>query len=349
MSNLTVDAEALFSTAEVIASYCAKQRETINVYYAQILALESEWQDDKTFGSIVEEITKLRNQTLTIIDEIYNTYPKYFRQRAQMILERPIMNGGGTSTVRVVEEIRVPHIDTPYYSSYTPHHANSSFNGDAFRATPHTTSNSHGYSSKGYYADRGFIRDTFNVSGCTPTLMSELQTSFAKAPQNLVEGVYRTTTHLAFAESKSGSYYAPCGIRSEAQKSTIVVDYHSSTLQNDLVSLVGQHLFYWADDEDYYNMLDSLKEEGNNVALQDDLKYRAYLDTFKKGVYIPDEQNDDKLSSKKYSTAARFFTECFIAYATQDEETLADLQKYFGKSYDNFLAILNKESDALTY
>lgn len=113
MDDLTLDAESLFAIADVIDGYCAKQRETINVYYAQIMALESEWRDDETFGGIAEEIRTLKNKAITVLDEIYSTYPKYFRKKAQHILERPIMNGGSSETIRV-EEVRVP----PNISSY---------------------------------------------------------------------------------------------------------------------------------------------------------------------------------------------------------------------------------------
>lgn len=108
MDNLTLDAEALFAIADVIDSYCAKQRETINVYYAQIMALEYEWRDDETFGAITEEIKILKSQVLVILDEIYSIYPKYFRNKAQQILERPIINSGSSETIRGVSEARVP-------------------------------------------------------------------------------------------------------------------------------------------------------------------------------------------------------------------------------------------------
>lgn len=108
MDNLTLDAEALFAIADIIDGYCAKQRETINVYYAQIMALESEWRDDETFGGIAEELRKLKINAVAVLDEVYNTYPKYFRRKAQHILERPVMNGGSLDSIRVSEELRVP-------------------------------------------------------------------------------------------------------------------------------------------------------------------------------------------------------------------------------------------------
>lgn len=90
MDNFVLDADLLFQIADVIDGYCEKQREVINVYYAQIMALESEWRDDETFGSLVEELNSLKIQALALVEEIYEIYPKYFRKRAQQILERPI-------------------------------------------------------------------------------------------------------------------------------------------------------------------------------------------------------------------------------------------------------------------
>ena len=90
MDDLVLDADLLFNIADIIEVYCAKQREVVNVYHAQIMALESEWRDDETFGTMVEELNALRTQALAILEEVYETYPKYFRTRAQQILERPV-------------------------------------------------------------------------------------------------------------------------------------------------------------------------------------------------------------------------------------------------------------------
>ena len=51
MDDLVLDADLLFNIADIIEVYCAKQREVVNVYHAQIMALESEWRDDETFGT----------------------------------------------------------------------------------------------------------------------------------------------------------------------------------------------------------------------------------------------------------------------------------------------------------
>ena len=352
MDILDIDPEVLFSTADAISAYCAKQRETINVYYAQIRALEDGWQDDKTFGSIVDEITALRTKVVTIIDEMNEKYPKYFRLKAQEILDRPTFDNCDCGTVRVIEEVRVPPQSTPYYGDYSRASYGSYYGG----ASPlsNTNNTSAGASraaipSSYETTDKGYIKSTFNVVGSTPQLNSALITSFANAPQSLMEGVYRTTDKLEFVASGNGCYYDPCGVTQASSKSFIGVDFNSPTLSNDLISLVGQHVFYYADDGDYYELLSALKEEGNNAELFDNVVYRGYLATFKEGVYIPEGQTDDKLLKKSYKTAARFFVECFDANVKNDEKAQAELKKMFPKSYDIVMTIIEKQSDSLTF
>jgi len=365
MDNLLLDAETLFSTADIVDNYCARQRETINVYYAQIMALESEWEDDETFGGIVEEIRRLISQTLAIIEQVYTTYPKYFRDRAQQIIARPKFNEGGSTPIKVIEEVRVPSSNSQYYRDYSRgsygggyyggslHTSPSSgyTGGTSHTSTPHSTCSAPATHSTPSYTktDSGYIRSTFAVAGNTPKLNSVLQSSFSNAPQSVMEGVYRTTNKLEFADSNKGSYYAPCGIGVSATKSVIAIDYNSSTLSSDVVGLVGQHVFYHADDGDYFDITEALKEEGNNPALSDNPTYQEYLNIFREGVYIPEGQNDERLSKKKYKTSARFFVECFIANVNQDEKTKAELKKLFPKSYAAAMKIIEKQTDSLTF
>lgn len=96
MEELVLDVEFLFNIADIVDDYCVKQREVVDVYYAQIMALESEWRDDETFGTMVQELNALKTQAIAILDEVYDTYPQYFRKRAQQILERPIYRNEST-------------------------------------------------------------------------------------------------------------------------------------------------------------------------------------------------------------------------------------------------------------
>lgn len=89
MDTLILNEESLFIIADTIANYCVKQKELIETYYSKIISLESEWDDDETFGSLMEEINILKNKAYRCLDEINNIYPRYFRAKAQHILNRP--------------------------------------------------------------------------------------------------------------------------------------------------------------------------------------------------------------------------------------------------------------------
>ena len=104
-------------------------------------------------------------------------------------------------------------------------------------------------------------------------------------------------------------------------------------------------MFYHADDGDYYDINEALKEEGKDPSLVDNPKHLEYLNTFREGVYVPEEQYDERLSKKKYKMAARFFVECFVANVTQNEETMAELKKLFPKSYAAAMNIIGKTFD----
>lgn len=95
MDELILDPNSLYAIADVICGYCARQKELLDAYYSQIMTLESEWRDDETFGSIAQEINILKNNAIIALDEINETYPKYFREKAQQILARPTFNAVG--------------------------------------------------------------------------------------------------------------------------------------------------------------------------------------------------------------------------------------------------------------
>ncbi len=148
MDNLTLDADSLFTIADVIEGYCAKQSETINVYYAQIMALEPEWRDDETFGEVAEEIRTLKNKVLSILKEIHSTYPQYFRSKAQQILERPVMNTESSGPIKDIKGLGVPSNNdyTTYGQTYTGRSGGISSQGELIKSKgtsgsqPNTTS-----------------------------------------------------------------------------------------------------------------------------------------------------------------------------------------------------------------
>lgn len=353
MDNLLLDAENLFLTSDIVDNYCAKQREIINVYYAQIMALENEWQDDKTFGSVVEEIKRLRTQLLAVIEEIKMTYPKYFREKARQIIERPTFNNSDSTPIKVIEEVRVPSFNSDYHRDYSRGaYGNGYYSGGDFplRISGHpnnvSSSPSINYSPL-HRTDNSYIKSAFAVEGNTPKLNNILQSSFANAPQYLMESVYKTTNKLEFVNSQKGCYYAPCGINSHVHKSIIGVDFDSPNLSGEIVSLVGQHVFYYACDKDYYDITEALREECGNLTMKDGLRCQEYLDVFREGVSIPEGQNDVRLLKKAYKTAARFFVEVFVANVNQDEKIKAELKELFPKSYSIAMRILENQEDEL--
>lgn len=354
MGNLSLDAETLFLTADTVDNYCAKQREIINVYYAQIMALENEWQDDETFGGVVEEIRKLRTQVLAVIEEIYNTYPKYFRDKAQQILTRPTFNNGSATPIKVIEELRVPSPNSQYYRDYSRASYGGGYYGGEGYSFQTNGCSSGGVSTsprKSYSSlpktDSGYIKSTFAVEGNTSKLNAILQSSFANTPQKVMENVYKTTDKLEFTESKNGCYYAPCGIKSETHKSVIGVDYSSPTISKDIISLVAQHMFYYTDNQTYHELLTALREDGKNPISTDDGKFQEYINIFKEGVYIPDDQEDARLLKKNYKVVARFFVECFIAIVNQDKSVKEEIKRFFPKSYRVAMSIIAGQTDPL--
>lgn len=95
MDNLVLDVDALLVVADVIGKYCTKQKGTLKDYYARIMTLESEWKDDETFGALAKEISMLKASVDTILDEMYQVYPSYFRDRARIIMSRPVFSNPG--------------------------------------------------------------------------------------------------------------------------------------------------------------------------------------------------------------------------------------------------------------
>lgn len=92
MDKLILDSEVLMETADIVETYCNRQLQIIEAYLSQVSSLSSEWVDDKTFGTMIEEIRQLKNGVVRLMETIMTTYPKYFRERARIIAdERPTM------------------------------------------------------------------------------------------------------------------------------------------------------------------------------------------------------------------------------------------------------------------
>lgn len=91
MELLKLDPEVLEATATIIENYCNRQKNIMDAYLSRTSSLSSEWSDDQTFGSLISEITVLKNTVIGIMDEILSTYPRYFRGKADQIRNRPRM------------------------------------------------------------------------------------------------------------------------------------------------------------------------------------------------------------------------------------------------------------------
>ena len=91
MDVLDLDPAVLDSTASIVEGYCSRQKAIMDDYLREAASLSSEWTDDQTLGPLLEEIRRMRNSVTTVMDEISARYPKYFREKAEQIRQRPTM------------------------------------------------------------------------------------------------------------------------------------------------------------------------------------------------------------------------------------------------------------------
>ena len=89
MSNIEIDPEVLDTTATIVEGYCNRQKTIMEDYLSNASALASDWTDDKTLGPLLEEIRTIKNNVTTLMDEIRTKYPRYFREKAEEIRNRP--------------------------------------------------------------------------------------------------------------------------------------------------------------------------------------------------------------------------------------------------------------------
>lgn len=89
MSEMDLNPEVLDMTATIIENYCKKQQEIMGSYLSDISSLSGEWDDDKTMGTMLEEIRQMKTAVEGVMDEIRSTYPEFFRKKAEQIRNRP--------------------------------------------------------------------------------------------------------------------------------------------------------------------------------------------------------------------------------------------------------------------
>lgn len=89
MDALYFDPEVLEATADIIEGYCARQKAIMDDYLKNMSALSSEWTDDQTLGTLLDEIVKMRLDVTAVMEEIRKDYPRFFREKAEQIRNRP--------------------------------------------------------------------------------------------------------------------------------------------------------------------------------------------------------------------------------------------------------------------
>lgn len=89
MDILKFDDKVLDTTADIIEGYCDKQSSVIDEYVSKMNGLSSEWSDDETFGSLLEEVKSLQSGINDLMEQIRGSYPAYFRDKAEYIRNRP--------------------------------------------------------------------------------------------------------------------------------------------------------------------------------------------------------------------------------------------------------------------
>lgn len=82
---LVLDDKALDEIANFIVLYCNSQQGIINDYLQKMNSLSSEWRDDETMGKVLQEVRLLTNNIERIMDIIRFKYPRYFKERAELI------------------------------------------------------------------------------------------------------------------------------------------------------------------------------------------------------------------------------------------------------------------------
>lgn len=97
MDNLTLNAEVLTATADIITVYTNKQKQIMRDYLSKIIALIPNWNDDETFSPLISEINTLKNEVTTKMEIIEATYPSYFRSKAESISSRPTFDSSSYS------------------------------------------------------------------------------------------------------------------------------------------------------------------------------------------------------------------------------------------------------------
>lgn len=85
MDKMILDPDSLEFAANSVEEYITTQEQIMNEYFVKVNALFPDWNDEKTLGSILEEIRQIKNNFSSTTQAIREIYPPYFREKANSI------------------------------------------------------------------------------------------------------------------------------------------------------------------------------------------------------------------------------------------------------------------------
>lgn len=319
---MILDAEELRAVADIISRFCWEQKEILSVYYAQMMALEEDWKDDRTFGAVIEEIKTLKARATSILNQINDTYPKQFREKARIIDNRLKFDNQTIHTTRIIEEVRVPYTSTSYYTPSPVSHINPQL----FATTSNAT-----------YTPSYSVYPTTHYSD---TIDAAIRDTYSSAPDTIKDSFRRNVGDLLICASKEGGcYYDPCSVSNPTQHSKIAaIDLEMDNISEQLATVVSQHLFYNCGKENNNLLINSIAKERKYATTDEAKNIVAQL---KQSINIPEGQTEDEyLHSNEYAVGSNFFTLCYKSYLTKDREMVALLDKYFPNSVAIFKELI---------
>lgn len=93
---MRLDDKALDNITSYIKKYCIEQKEIIREYYNEIRYLEEYW-NGGNFDSLLDKVEFLDKKTEDTMEKIGNQHISYFREKAEMIRNRPSFSGNNVS------------------------------------------------------------------------------------------------------------------------------------------------------------------------------------------------------------------------------------------------------------
>ncbi len=89
MDDLIFDPDKLDLFAVWIEQYCKKQREVFHEYIHKIQNLAEEWDDERTYGGILEQLKTIGKNFDEEIEQVQVLYPRQYRNIAIEERNRP--------------------------------------------------------------------------------------------------------------------------------------------------------------------------------------------------------------------------------------------------------------------